>query len=44
MTRNQAKLAQEIKREAEADPPLSREQRNRLAMLLRGGGDHRAVA
>jgi hypothetical protein len=33
-----AKLADEITREAEADPPLSAEQRSRLAVLLLGGG------
>jgi hypothetical protein len=43
MTRNEAKLAEVIRREAEADPPLSQEQRNKLAALLQGG-DHRAVA
>lgn len=44
MTRNQAELAEQIKREAEADPPLTQQQRNKLAALLQGGGDHRAVA
>lgn len=35
----EAKLAEEIRREAEADPPLTAEQRNRLAcLLLRPGG------
>jgi hypothetical protein len=37
-----AKLAEEISREAEADPPLSVEQRSRLAVLLlrpSGGGE-----
>jgi hypothetical protein len=38
MTRNQAELAEIIRREAEADPPLTAEQRNKLAMLLQGGG------
>jgi hypothetical protein len=37
MTRNQAELAESIKREAEADPPLSQQQRDKLAMLLQGG-------
>ena len=31
-----------IKREAEADPPLSQQQRNRLAALLQGGGPNAA--
>jgi hypothetical protein len=43
MTRNDAKLAEAIRREAESDPPLSREQRNKLAMLLRAGRDHRVA-
>jgi hypothetical protein len=35
MTRElRAKLAEEIKREAEADPPLTAAQRSRLAALL----------
>jgi hypothetical protein len=36
MTRElrEAKLAEEIKLEAEADPPLTVEQRSRLAVLL----------
>ena len=36
-----AKLAEEISREADADPPLSPEQRSRLAVLLLSptGGD-----
>jgi hypothetical protein len=38
MTQNEAKLAEVIRREAEADPPLSQEQRNRLAASLQGGG------
>jgi hypothetical protein len=38
VTQIEAKLAEEIKREAEADPPLSQEQRNRLTVLLQGGG------
>jgi hypothetical protein len=38
MTRNQAELAEAIKREAEADPPLSQQQRDKLATLLQGGG------
>jgi len=32
----EAKLAEEITREAEADPPLSVEQRARLAVILLG--------
>jgi hypothetical protein len=43
MTRNEAKLAEEIKREAESDPPLSQEQRNRLAALLQGGSSNAAA-
>jgi hypothetical protein len=39
----EARLAEEIRREAEADPPLSTEQRARLAVLLlssrQAGGD-----
>ena len=42
MDLREAKLAEEIAREAEADPPLSIEQRSRLAVLLlrpnAGGG------
>lgn len=38
MTRNQAELAEEIKREAEADPPLTAEQRSRLGVLLHESG------
>jgi hypothetical protein len=37
-----AKLAEEISREAEADPPLTPEQRSQLALLLlrpSGGGE-----
>jgi hypothetical protein len=40
MTRIEAKLAEKIRREAEADPPLSQEQRNRLTALLQGGGSN----
>jgi hypothetical protein len=38
MELREAKLADAIKREAEADPPLSMEQRARLAALLQSGG------
>ena len=39
MELREAKLADAIKREAEADPPLSMEQRSKLAnLLLRPGG------
>jgi hypothetical protein len=40
VTQIEAKLAEEIKREAESDPPLSQGQRNKLAMLLQGGDRH----
>jgi hypothetical protein len=36
---HEAKLIDAIKREAENAPPLSAEQRNRLAVLLLSGGD-----
>jgi hypothetical protein len=42
MELREAKLADAIKREAEADPPLSMEQRSKLANLLlrpSGGGE-----
>lgn len=40
-----ARMADEIAREAAADPPLSTEQRIRLAsLLLRSGGDSNAAA
>jgi hypothetical protein len=38
MELREAKLADAIKREAESDPPLSIEQRARLAALLQSGG------
>ena len=41
MELREAKLADAIKREAESDPPLTQEQRNRLVALLQGG-DRRA--
>jgi hypothetical protein len=41
----EAKLAEAIRREAEADPPLSSEQRSRLAaLLLRPGGGSNGAA
>ena len=43
MTCNPTDLAAAIKREAEADPPLTREQRNKLAMLLYKAGDAKCI-
>jgi hypothetical protein len=39
----EAKLRELIKEQVEAEPPLTEAQRNRLAVLLRGG-DHDAAA
>ena len=43
MTRTETEIAEAIKREAESDPPLTQEQRNKLAMLLQGGGSNVAA-
>lgn len=44
MTRNQAELAEHIKKVADAAPPLTQEQRARLAALLQGGGGSNVAA